>query len=253
MFEPERLGYDLFMIEKNRRSKSVGLIPARADSKRLPRKNIKLLHGKPLIAHTIECARQCSLLDRVIVSTEDMEIAKIALEYGAEVPFLRSADLAGDTTSDKDLWVDFIKRLRAEEDYSFDYLVYLRPTVPLRTPESIESAIKEMESNPSLSGLRSVTAATGVHHPFWQVKLIDKRLKPFIDGVEVASKYYQSQLLPPCYRLNGVVDVVKPGVVLAENDPYGPEIGYIELDEYQAVDIDTGFDFELYEFLLSRG
>ena len=233
--------------------KFIGLIPARGGSKRIPNKNIHLLCGKPLIAYTIEAALAAKSLDRVIISTDSQKIAETAKYYGAEVPFLRPLDISMDDTSDRPVMEHLIKWIEENENYCFDYLVYLRPTTPLKTSALIDNALKKIKNNTSFSGLRSVTKVEGVYHPFWMYKKNNNLLEPFIDNIDI-SLYYQRQLLPQCYRLNGVIDVVKKSIVISsETNLYGNNVGFYEIDEKYAVDIDNEFDMFLCEYILQKG
>lgn len=119
----------------------IAIIPARGGSKGIPRKNIRLLHGKPLIAWTIETALSTSCLKRVIVSTDDEEIAEVAEKYGAEVPFLRPKKYAQDDTTDMPVYEHTLHWLEENERYIPDIVVWLRPTAPLRTSEDIKNAV----------------------------------------------------------------------------------------------------------------
>jgi len=229
----------------------VGLIPARKGSKGIPGKNIRPIAGKPLIAYSIDAARSSILLDRVVVSTDDNEIAAIAKNCRAEVPFMRPEALAQDDTPDRPVLAHFIDWWKAEEENDLEYVVYLRPTTPFKTGEIIDRCIKKIKSENWLSSVRTITKVEGVLHPYWMYKIDNNRLIPFISGLAKA-KYYQRQTLPPCYRVNGVVDVMKPQNILNSEAIFGDDIGYIEIDEHIGVDIDTDFDFEFCEFLMER-
>jgi len=231
--------------------KNIVLIPSRGGSKRLPGKNIKELEGKPLIAHSIETCLKSSQIDRVIVSTDDIEIANIAKEYGAEVLFMRPEYLSGDKVGDRDVMLHLIDWLNENENYKFDNLVYIRPTTPFKTVFMIEEAIEKL-SDVSYSSIRSVTKSEGVFHPYWMFKQNNGILKTFIDDLKI-EEFYQSQLLPDCYRLNGVVDVSRVETIINNKNIYGDSIGYIEIDEKRAVDIDTEFDFLLCKFMIEKG
>ncbi len=226
----------------------VGLIPARSGSKGVRNKNIRLLNGKPLIAYTIEAALASKLFDRVIVSTDSELIAEIARNYGAEAPFLRPGEISKDSTPDLPVIQHLIEWLKNNEGYISDYLVYLRPTSPFKTGKIIDKALHKIMSSESHTGLRSVTPSEGVYHPYWMYKEVDGKLKSFIDGINIED-YYQRQLLPPCFRLNGVVDIVKVEN-LKKNMLYGDCIAYYELTEQQSFDIDNEFDFRLAEFFM---
>lgn len=226
----------------------VGLIPARGGSKGVPGKNIKPLGGKPLICWTIEAALGSSLLDRVIVSTDSEEIAAIAAEAGAEVPFLRPSSLAEDRTPDGPVMTHMLDMLRHKEDLQVSTLVYLRPTTPFKTSGIIDQCIAELEANDRYSSLRTITRVEGVHHPYWMHRLADGILTSFIKDLD-ASRYVRRQVLPPCYRVNGVVDVLRPEVIADDPMLYGDCIGTVELDEAVSLDIDTILDFAFCEFV----
>lgn len=227
----------------------IGLIPARGGSKKLPGKNIKDLHGKPLISYTIDAALKSSMLDRVIVTTDDEAIASAALQYKAEVPFMRPAELASDTSPDRPVIIHAVEWLKENENYSVDAVALLRPTTPFKTAELIDSCIKKLNES-DYSAIRTVTRSEGVFHPYWQLKSVDGYLQVFLDDVDL-NKYYQRQLLPECYRVNGVVDLMKTDALMNGDTQYGDKIGFIELEESSAVDIDTEFDFNLCEYLMS--
>jgi N-acylneuraminate cytidylyltransferase len=121
--------------------RTLGLIPARGGSKGIARKNLTCLAGRPLIAHTIESAKKASSLDRVIVSTDDEEIAAVARSFGAEVPFMRPAELAEDATPDLPVFVHALEWLQQHEGYTPAFVAHLRPTSPLRTAQHIDEAV----------------------------------------------------------------------------------------------------------------
>ncbi|CAN2048417.1 CMP-N,N'-diacetyllegionaminic acid synthase [Candidatus Magnetomoraceae bacterium gMMP-1] len=232
--------------------KSIGLIPARGGSKGIPNKNIYLLCGKPLIAYTIEAALASKDLDRVIVSTDSKKIAQIAKSYGAEVPFIRSKSISQDDTPDKPVIEHVIRWLKENENYCFDYLAYLRPTTPLKKSSIIDKALKKIRNNTSCTGLRSITKSEGVFHPFWMYKIKNGLLEPFIDNID-KSLYCQRQLLPECYRLNGVIDVIKTSIVISsETNIYGDKIIFYKVEEKYAIDIDNEFDMLLCEYMLQK-
>jgi len=241
----------VFMKTKKLLYKNIVLIPARGGSKRLPGKNKKILNAKPLIAHSIETCLKSPHIDRVIVSTDDIEIANIAKKYGAEVPFMRPEYLASDKIGDRDVMLHLVDWLKENEDCEFENLIYIRPTTPFKTVNMIEEAIEKLKDK-SYSSIRSVTKSEGVFHPYWMYKQNDGVLKTFIDKLKI-EEFYQSQLLPDCYRLNGVVDISRVETIKNNQNIYGDSIGYIEIDEKRAIDIDTEFEFLLCEFILEKG
>ncbi|GAG81989.1 unnamed protein product [marine sediment metagenome] len=155
----------------------IALIPARGGSKGLPRKNIKELDGKPLIAHTIEVAKQSRIFDRIIVSTDDKEIAEVAKEYGAEVPFIRPAELATDTADAMDVLIHALKWFK-NKGQNFDYVMKLQPTSPLRTEQDIKNS---MDLIIQKDGDSILSVSECEHHPFWSNTLgTDLKMNNFI-------------------------------------------------------------------------
>jgi CMP-N,N'-diacetyllegionaminic acid synthase len=224
----------------------LALIPARSGSKGIVRKNIRQLAGKPLIAWTIETALSCAMLGRVIVSTDDQEIAETARRCGAEVPFIRPAELAQDDTPDLPVYQHALSWLAEHEDYHPDIVTWLRPTAPLRTVQDVEAAIQLLIET-GADCVRSVSAAE--YHPYWMKRLDGDRLVPFVDGVD-ESRYYRRQLLPPAYRLNGAVDVTWCRTVMEKGMLYSGDVrGYVMPAE-RSIDLDSELDFALAELLL---
>ncbi len=230
--------------------KVLGIIPARGGSKRIPRKNIKILAGKPLIAYTIETAIKSKNIDRLIVSTDDEEIAEISKKYGAEVPFMRPSNLAEDTTPDQPVFLHALNWLKKYENYEPEIILNLRPTSPLKTLQTIDKVIQEMiDTNVDI--VRTMSPVEGVHHPYWMYGLSEGgQAIPFIDDVDV-SKYYQRQLLPPVYRINGVVDALKTKLVYEGNILNNNNMIGIIISEKESIDIDTEFDLMMCEFIVN--
>lgn len=217
----------------------------------MPGKNIKNLGGKPLLAYTIEAALQAKTVDRIVLSTDDESIAQVALERGLDVPFLRPADLAQDSTPDHLVLLHALHWLKENDKQEFDFLVLLRPTSPFKTAALIDQCVNKLASSDTYTSLRTVTRAEGVFHPYWMFRNGDDCLSPFIDGISL-EKYYQSQLLPECLRLNGVVDVLKTEMILEEGNHWGECIGHVVTEEIDSVDIDNNLDFQFCEFLLGQ-
>lgn len=228
--------------------KCLAIIPARGGSKGIPHKNIYELYEKPLIAWTIEVALACPSLERIIVSTDDLTIADIAKQYGAEIPFIRPDELAQDDVPDFPVSHYALNWLDHNEHYCPDIVVWLRPTSPLRSVQDIESAIQLLIKSEA-DCVRSVCPVE--HHPYWMKRLNGNRLIPLIEDID-ESKYYQRQLLPPVYRLNGAVDVVWRKTVMDKGFMYGGDMrGYVMPAE-RSVDLDSELDFALAELLLQR-
>jgi CMP-N,N'-diacetyllegionaminic acid synthase len=231
-----------------KKNEILAIIPARGGSKGVPRKNIRELAGKPLIAWTIETALSCDGLDRVIVTTEDENIAEIANQYGAEIPFLRPLDIAQDDTPDLPVYQHALSWLKEHEKYCPDIIVWLRPTAPLRIVEDIEGAIRLLTETKA-DCVRTVCVAE--HHPYWMKQLNGNRLLPFLEGIRT-EQYYRRQLLPLVYRLNGAVDVTWQETVMKKELLYSGDVrGYIMPTE-RSIDLDNEIDFSVAEVLIRR-
>lgn len=229
----------------------LAIIPARGGSKSVPRKNIKLLGGKPLIAHTIEVARNTSLLNRFVVSTEDEEIANIAMDLGAEVPFRRPRALAEDQSPDLPVFQHSLHWFEKEENYKPEIVVNLRPTSPFRKPDHIDEAIRLLiESN--ADSVKSVSPAQEPPQKMWRIK--NGFMTPLLPVEMGIHGDHQSprQSLETIYWQNGIVDAVWRKVVVEENSMTGSKIQGFILDPIFAVDLDTEEDFLVAELLLER-
>jgi CMP-N-acetylneuraminic acid synthetase len=225
----------------------LGLIPARANSKRLPGKNTKLLAGKPLIQWSIEAGRSCAHIDVVCVSTDDDKIAKISLELEADVPFIRPDELANDMALTVDVVRHAIEFYRSK-NIDFGYVVLLQPTSPLRTAVHVTKAI-ELFIEKKADAVISVCKME--HSPLWS-NLIpeDGSLRSFIrDDV----KNVRSQDLSDYYRLNGAIYIVNVDRLLEQNSLFLTDnIFSYKMAVTESVDIDEGSDFTYADFLMRR-
>ena len=202
-------------------NKILAIIPARGGSKGVPRKNIRQLAGKPLIGWTIETALGSPSIERVIVSTDDDEIARIARDFGAEIPFRQPSELALDHVPDFPVCAYALQWLDTHDAYRPDIVVWLRPTAPLRRVKDIEAVI-EMLISTGADSVRSVSPVS--HHPYWMKKLDGDRLTPFMEGGFDERYYPQRQTLPPVYYLNGVVDATLACNVTQKNFLFGGDM-----------------------------
>lgn len=228
----------------------LGIVPARGNSKRLPGKNLAMLGGHPLLSYAIHPAIQSKVFDRVIVSSDCSEILSVAKKYNAETPFVRPPELAKDDVGDLPVIKHALTWLEENESYKPDFVLLLRCTTPFKIKEDFHN-ILDIWQNTNSDSVRSVTEVTGVDHPFWMYKSGDNNLlQPAIDGISV-EHYYQRQLLPRVYRLNGVLDGMTPACVLADK-LYGNTIAKLEISEERALDIDTHYDFELAKFTIEK-
>ncbi len=223
----------------------IAIIPARGGSKGLPRKNVKDLHGKPLIAYTIECALQSKYIDRVIVSTDDMEIADVSLRYGAELPFMRPDYLASDTSLAIDNYIYTIDRLSKEWNQSIDEFVVLQPTSPLRIVEDIDGAIELFYAKEA----DSVISYTQEAHPVYWHKEIDEegKIKDLFK-----SSLSNRQDSKTTYYPNGAVYVFKSEIIRRRQYYTENTFAYI-MPRNRSVDIDYLDDFLYVDYLLSVG
>jgi len=199
----------------------LALIPARGGSKGIPRKNVLVLAGKPLIAHSIAQAQASQRITRVIVSTDDEEIAEVARQWGAEVPFKRPAAYAHDLSPDIDVFRHALSWLREQEGYQPDMVVHLRPTGPARRVELIDRAIDLLAAHPEADAVRSVSVAAQTPYKMWHLRPTGY-LEPVLhlDGAGDCQSLPR-QSLPVVYWQNGYVDVLRPQAVLEKGSMWG--------------------------------
>lgn len=218
----------------------LAIIPARGGSKGIPRKNIRLLNGKPLIAYTIEQARQTPAISRVVVSTDDAEIGAVAQQYGAEVVW-RPAEISGDTASSESALLHVLDYLAQTEGYEPELVVFLQCTSPLRRENDIGQAVETLLEEQA----DSLLSLTRFGHFLWHVP--DGRLASL--NFDYTNRP-RSQNLPPLYMENGSIYVLKPWVLRQFGNRLGGRIAYHEMDPLSAVDIDTPADFALCEAIM---
>lgn len=226
--------------------KVLAIIPARGGTKRLPRKNILDLAGKPLIAWSIEAALGSKYIDSVIVSTDDTEIAKISIEYGAEVPFIRPNELATDESSSVSVVLHAINMLKEKRE-EYEYTLLLQPTSPLRTTENIDKSIELLSSSYS-DALVSVCEVE--HNPLWSNTLPqDDDFSNFLDH-SIMNK--RSQDMKQYYRLNGAIYLCLNKRLFEEKTFFIKDkiIAY-KMSQEESVDIDNKVDFCLASCLIS--
>lgn len=229
----------------------LALIPARGGSKSVPRKNILLVGGKPLIAYSIQHARDASLINRIVVSTDDEEIAGIAREFGAETPFMRPAEFAQDHSPDIDVFQHALEWFHCHEGYQPDIIVHLRPPMPIRLPSTIDRAISTFIDHPEADSLRSVNVATQSPYKMWLINP-DGLGEPaaVVDGLAEAYNMPR-QRLPIAYWQNGYIDVLRPHTLFELDSMSGNNILPFVIEE-QCVDIDYWDAIPLVEKLLRQ-
>lgn len=228
----------------------LALVPARGGSKSIPRKNLIIVGGKPLIAHSIEQARASRLVSRTVVSTDDSDIAAVARTYGAEVPFIRPAEYAQDISPDIDVFRHALQWLAEHEGYRPDLVVHLRPTGPVRRVALIDRAITLMLEHPEADALRSVSAPVQTPYKMWRID--DGRLRPLLTVEGVTEPYCMPrQSLPEVWWQNGYVDIIRPHVISEMGLMCGHTILPFIVDE-PILEIDYIDSLPLVEEALSR-
>lgn len=232
--------------------KIIAIIPARGGSKGIPRKNIKLLAGKPLIAYTIEVAKKSKLLDRIIVSTDDKEIASIAKKYGSEVPFLRPKELARDEVLDLPVFQHALKWLEENENYKPEIVLNLRPTNPFRTIDDIDNAIRKLID---LNADSIKTLSKVSQHPcrMWKLGKGDKliALKDTEKRV-VGGSDNRRQDLPRIYWQNELVDVCRRSNIMEKNTMFGSDRRGLLINRSFPIDLNTPEDFEIAGIIIKK-
>jgi YrbI family 3-deoxy-D-manno-octulosonate 8-phosphate phosphatase len=240
------------MSDKTVKREVLALIPARGGSKSIPRKNIRTFAGHPLIAYSIAAGRQADLVTRVIVSTDDEEIAEVARSYGAEVPFLRPQEYAQDFSNDLEFFHHALKWLSANEGYLPEIVVQLRPTSPIRPKECVDQAIRLLLDNPQADSVRGVVPSGQNPYKMWQIDS-DGRMKPLLQLEDLREPYNAPrQSLPPTYWQTGHIDAIWTSCIINKNSLSGDIILPLVLDTAYMVDIDTLNDWRRAEWLVTE-
>jgi N-acylneuraminate cytidylyltransferase len=214
----------------------VSIIPARGGSKAVPKKNIKPLLGKPLIAYTIEASINSGVVDRTIVSTDSEEIAETSKKFGAEV-IMRPAEISGDNAQSEEALFHVIGELE-KQGYEPDVVVFLQCTSPLRGPKPLKEAVEMVTEK----GFDSAVTAHETFGYYWEKK--GDEFVPF------RKKRVLRQHMNPWYRENGAVYVAKREILLKKKNRYGGKIGMVLMPEEDSWEIDSEFDFWLIEQIL---
>lgn len=220
----------------------LALIPARSGSKSITDKNIQSIKGKPMLAYSIEQAKESAYINRIILDTDSAYYAEIGESFGAEVPYQRPEELAQDQSTDLDVFTHALKWWEKNEPEMPEMVIHLRPTYPLRKAEDIDAAISSMRSHPEWDSLRSVSPAP--HTPYKMWNLEGDSLKPLLELDGVKDPYNEPrQKLPVVYQQNACIDIVRPDTILKKNSMSGDNIGAYIMNHFY--DIDTRADLEL--------
>jgi len=224
----------------------LAIIPARGGSKGIPGKNMRPFAGKPLIVHSIGSALRAPSVDRVIVSTDSEEIARISKDAGAEIPFLRPASLAQDDSSIMDAVTDLIEKLRLQERYEPTHLLLLQPTSPLRTAEDIENAVRLLEKHQA----ESVVSLCRTENLLLSK---DSRDRVAILNPEMALENSNRQVLPNYFKLDGsMIYLVQTSTFLRERSFLGGKLVGYEIERWRAVDLDEPQDWVVGELIFQN-
>ncbi|MEO8397561.1 MAG: acylneuraminate cytidylyltransferase [Chloroflexota bacterium] len=231
----------------------LAIVQARGGSKGIPGKNVKLLAGVPLIAYSIAAGLQSKYVDRVIISTDDAEIAEVARQWGAEVPFLRPPEYATDLAVDLDLFVHALTWFEQNENYTPEIVVQLRPTTPLRPPDCVDRAIEILLSDPDATSVRGVVPSGQNPYKMWRVPAEGQPMQPLMPDEGFSEPYNMPrQKLPPTYWQTGHIDALRRHVILRDQSMSGSRVLPLIIDSRYAIDIDNLQDWAKAEWLLER-
>ena len=230
-------------------TKVVALIPARAGSKGVPNKNVRLLGGHSLLAWSIAACLKSSAIDRVIVSTDSAEYAALATQLGVEAPFLRPDAISGDRSTDYDFIVHALDWLAAEEGEP-DYLVHIRPTTPLRDPQLINNAVKAFMGTPHATALRSVHEMSESAYKTFEMAEGGQLKRLGADNTELDAANNARQQFPNTYQANGYVDVLSSEFIRKSGLIHGNHV--MPFVTPSVIEVDTLDDFEHLEFQITR-
>ena len=230
----------------------LAIIPARGGSKGIPRKNIRNFAGYPLIAWSIAAAQQAESVTRLIVSTDDEEIAAVARQFGAETPFLRPSEFAQDHSTDLPVFEHTLKWLAGHESYDPDVVVQLRPTSPIRPHGLVDAAVKILLTHSDADSVRGVVPAGQNPHKMWRITGENGPMKNLLAVPGIAEPYNAPrQLLPPIYWQTGHIDAIRTATILKGGSMSGGVIYPLIIDPRYTVDIDNLQDWGRYEQLIS--
>lgn len=223
-------------------------ICARGGSKGVKNKNIKELNGKPLIAYTIEQAKASGLFEHIVISTDSDDIANVAKEYGAEVFFKRSEEMASDTAGKLDVIKDAFKKSEKYYNKTFDYLIDLDATAPLRIVEDIINSFKQFKEN---NNDNLITAMPSRRSPYFNLVEQDKDGKVYLSK-KLDISVVRRQDAPKSYDMNASIYIWKRDIILNENSLFLEKTGLYVMPEERSIDIDNELDFKFVEFLMKE-
>jgi CMP-N-acetylneuraminic acid synthetase len=230
----------------------LALIPARGGSKGIPHKNIRPFAGHPLIAFSIAAALQSERVTRVIVSTDDDEIAKISRSYGAETPFMRPAELAADRTVDLPVFQHALTWLGEHENYHPEVILHLHPTSPVRPRGCLDRGIQLMMDHPDAECVRSVLEPPQSPYKMWRIDDQSGRMIPLLTVPGISEPYnIPRQSLPKAYVQTGHMNAIRPGTIQKGSMTGQVILPYI-IDAQYEVDLDTLEDWQFGEWVVAN-
>ena len=230
-------------------SKVIALIPARSGSKGVPNKNTRLLGGHPLIAWSIMAAKKARSIDRVIVSTDSYEYAQLAIQLGAEAPFLRPAEISGDRSTDFDFIAHALDWF-ADNGGEPEYIVHIRPTTPFRDPAQIDAAVRLFQSSEVATALRSAQEMSESAYKTFEIAPAGQFKRLGADGTALDAANNARQQFPDTYQANGYVDVLSTSFIRDNSLIHGDWV--LPFITPTVVEVDTEDDFALLEYQLAR-
>lgn len=230
----------------------LAIIPARGGSKSIPRKNIRPFAGHPLIAYSIAAGLAAETVNRVVVSTDDEQIAAISRRYGAETPFMRPEEFSQDDTPDLPVFQHALRWLRENEGYRPEMIVQLRPTSPLRRVRHIDQAVHRLLDRPEANAVRTVCVPFQNPFKMWQIAN-DGFMTPLIQIEHPEPYNLPRQALPEVYWQTGYVDAAWSKTILEKNSMTGERILPLEIEASEWIDIDSPDDWRRAERLLESG
>lgn len=232
----------------------LAIIPARGGSKGIPRKNIREFAGYPLIAYSIQAALNSRLVTRVIVSTDDEEIALVARQFGAEVPFMRPSDISQDITLDLPVFQHVLDELAKTEGYQPDIVVQLRPTSPIRPDGLVDEAVQILFDHPEVDSVRGVVPSGQNPHKMWKIDPKSGMMQGLLELAGIKEPYNAPrQVLPETFWQTGHIDAIRPHVIMQQNSMSGKNILPVMIDPIYTVDIDKPTDWQRAEWLVWYG
>ncbi len=241
--------------EQGKRLEILAVVPARGGSKGVPRKNIRALLGKPLLYWIHAAAKEAKHVTRVIVATDDEEIATIAKSVGADVPYIQPPEVSHDLATDVEYLTYALETLARQEGYEPDIILRLPPTSPLCTAAHIDTGIETLLADPELDAVRPIVETPKHPYKFWKIHENQKHLEPFLPksftGFDEPHNL-QRQRFPKVYMHTGAMDVIRRATLLEQKSTSGKRLGFFHMSPEDSINIDHPLDFEIADILMRK-